>query len=152
MRILIAIDGSEHSNEAVEMVGSRPWPQSTTVQVMSVVPKPSIIPPPPPAVVIGRAIDPAHLAEEQKAAARSLVDSACERLRQRGVTATGYVRVGEPASTIVDSAREWSADLIVVGSRGLTGIKRVLLGSVALHVATHAPCSVEVVHKKARAA
>ena len=41
-----------------------------------------------------------------------------------------------------------SADLIVLGSHGYTGIKRFLLGSVALSVVSHAPCSVEVVRRK----
>jgi nucleotide-binding universal stress UspA family protein len=55
---------------------------------------------------------------------------------------------GDPRSVIVDQAEEWSADLIVIGSRGLTSLKRLLLGSVAQSVINHAPCSVAVVRKK----
>jgi nucleotide-binding universal stress UspA family protein len=58
------------------------------------------------------------------------------------------VRHGDPRSVTIDEATEWRADLIVVGSHGYTGIKRLLLGSVAHSVVSHAPCSVEVVRQK----
>jgi len=46
--------------------------------------------------------------------------------------------------TKVDQAKDWRADLIVLGSHGRSGIKRWILGSVAEAVVRHAPCSVEV--------
>jgi nucleotide-binding universal stress UspA family protein len=46
----------------------------------------------------------------------------------------------------VHAARERQADLVVVGSRGLTGLPRLVLGSVARNVLYHAPCSVLIVH------
>jgi nucleotide-binding universal stress UspA family protein len=52
---------------------------------------------------------------------------------------------GDPGSEIVTIATDSNADLIVMGSRGLTGVKRVLLGSVASHVLRHAPCPMLVV-------
>ena len=58
------------------------------------------------------------------------------------------MRDGDPRTVIVDEAKEWSADLIVMGSHGYTGLKRLLLGSVAHSVVSHAPCSVEVVRVK----
>lgn len=45
-------------------------------------------------------------------------------------------------------AKEWGADLIVVGSHGLRGITRLLIGSVAEAVAMHAHCSVEVIRQR----
>jgi nucleotide-binding universal stress UspA family protein len=56
-----------------------------------------------------------------------------------------FVPVGEPAAAIVEAAREWSANLIVIGSHGRSGFDRVLLGSVAEGVSRHAPCPVMVV-------
>lgn len=56
-----------------------------------------------------------------------------------------FARHGKPAEEIVEAAREWPADLIVVGSHGRGGIGRILLGSVAESVARHAPCPVLVV-------
>jgi nucleotide-binding universal stress UspA family protein len=53
---------------------------------------------------------------------------------------------GEPAAELLEAAETFGADLIVVGSVGLTGGARFLLGSVASSVLHHAPCDVLVVH------
>ena len=54
---------------------------------------------------------------------------------------------GSPGRDICNSAQKWSADLILVGSRGLTGMKEMFLGSVSNYVTHHAPCSVLIVHE-----
>ena len=54
------------------------------------------------------------------------------------------VREGDPRIEIVQEALDWNADLIIMGSHGHTGLRKFLLGSVAQHVISHAPCSVEV--------
>ena len=54
--------------------------------------------------------------------------------------------VGDPVEVILDTAREHDADLIVVGSRGMTSATRFVLGSVANAVSHHAPCDVLIVH------
>ena len=54
---------------------------------------------------------------------------------------------GNPGRDICDLAQVWPADLIVVGSRGLTGIQEMFLGSVSNYVTHHAPCSVFIVHQ-----
>ena len=54
-------------------------------------------------------------------------------------------REGDPADAILDVAEEKSADLIVVGNKGMTGAKRFLLGSVPNKVSHHAPCSVMII-------
>jgi nucleotide-binding universal stress UspA family protein len=56
-----------------------------------------------------------------------------------------FVVVGKPAAEIVKTAKEWPADLVVIGSHGRQGIERVLLGSVAEAVGRSAHCSVLVV-------
>ena len=58
-----------------------------------------------------------------------------------------FVRVGHPAEVIAKVAAEWPADLIVIGSRGLGGLGRALLGSVADAVVRHAPCPVLVTRR-----
>jgi nucleotide-binding universal stress UspA family protein len=80
--------------------------------------------------------------------ATQLTTSIAETLKQKGLTVDSAVRDGDARSVIVDEARKWPADLIVLGSHGYTGIKRLLLGSVALSVVSHAPCSVEVVRQQ----
>jgi nucleotide-binding universal stress UspA family protein len=54
-------------------------------------------------------------------------------------------RHGDPAEVLADVAEEEGARLIVVGDRGLTGVKRFLLGSVSHKLSNHAPCSVLIV-------
>jgi len=61
--------------------------------------------------------------------------------------AAKFVPVGDPAESIVGTARGWPADLVVIGSHGREGLDRVLLGSVAEGVARRAPCPVLVVRR-----
>ena len=77
-------------------------------------------------------------------------EAAVGRLRKDGVTAEADVRTGDPAHEIVACARERAASVIVIGSRGQTGIRRLVLGSVARGVLLQAPCSVLIVHDGAR--
>jgi universal stress protein A len=56
-----------------------------------------------------------------------------------------FVQAGPPAATITKTAKEWSADIIVIGSHGRSGARRALLGSVAEGVMRNAPCLVLVV-------
>ena len=145
MKILLAVDGSEYSAEAVKEVAARPWPPQTTVRVLS-----AVVPITPPASELwydpGGSLERAH--QEMQRHAEQVTAGIAERLRTSGLTAETAVRDGDPRSVIVDEAKSWSADLVVIGSHGYTGLKRWLLGSVAQSVVSHAPCSVEVVRKK----
>jgi nucleotide-binding universal stress UspA family protein len=77
--------------------------------------------------------------------ADELVGSAAEMVAAGGLRVDTRVRRGNPRKEIVEEAKTWGADLVLVGSHGRTGLRRVLMGSVAQYVAAHAPCSVEVV-------
>ena len=59
-----------------------------------------------------------------------------------------HVRIGKPAAEILIVARDVGADLIIVGSRGMTGLERLVVGSVSEHVVREAGCSVEVARPK----
>jgi nucleotide-binding universal stress UspA family protein len=62
-----------------------------------------------------------------------------------GFAVEKHAREGDPAQTIIDVAGEKDADLIVVGARGTTGLRRFMLGSVAGKLAHHAPRSLLIV-------
>ena len=144
MKILLAVDGSSHSQEAIDQVAKRPWPSRSTVRVLSV-----IQPYTPPAtefVLAGATLE--DIRRQQTADAERLTARAADAVKAADASAETAVREGDPRSAIVDEADEWGADLIVVGSHGRTGVKRWLLGSVAGAVVSHAPCSVEVVRRR----
>ena len=79
--------------------------------------------------------------EDVDATLRDAADTA----RASGVEAETYARQGDPADAILDVAEEQSADLIVVGNKGMTGARRFLLGSVPNRVSHNAPCSVLII-------
>ncbi|MBV6625757.1 MAG: universal stress protein [Rivularia sp. (in: Bacteria)] len=71
--------------------------------------------------------------------------SMCEEATQLGVKAEFSQNIGEPSRMICDIARNWEADLIVIGRRGRRGISELLMGSVSNYVLHHAHCSVFIV-------
>jgi universal stress protein A len=92
--------------------------------------------------MVGAYTLPPGFYEELHAHAKSEVEIAAKELRSSGVDVVG-ISVSEPAATaIIAHAEEQAADLIVMGTRGLTGLKHVALGSVADRVVRMAPCPV----------
>ncbi len=78
---------------------------------------------------------------------RDLLNKAVERAKSQGVNAEGLLEVGtDAAETIINVANNLNVDLIVVGSRGLKGLTRFLLGSVSEKVVRYANRPVLVVH------
>jgi len=73
---------------------------------------------------------------------------AAGRLAENGVQATAEVGEGPTAQTVISAAKEFGAELIVVGSRGESGLPRLLLGSVARSVLFNAPCSVLITRQR----
>jgi universal stress protein A len=74
--------------------------------------------------------------------ARLRVEKLASEVAARGVSAVGVAIDRHPATAIVEEAKARKADLIVMGTRGLTGIKHLALGSVADRVVRTAPCPV----------
>lgn len=142
MKILIAIDGSDFSQAAVESVIARPWSAGTEIKVLHVVEPPSLL--------MGRemaAYDPEFEAvwKALREQAKDLVTKAAEKLRAAKLNVSTALMEGDPKSSIIDAANEWPANLIVVGSHGRKGLDRFLMGSVSEAVVRHARCSVEVI-------
>jgi nucleotide-binding universal stress UspA family protein len=142
MKILIAIDGSDSSQTAVQNVMARPWPPDTELRVLHVVEPPSLL--------MGREMagpDPEFEAvwQAMRDQAKALVGKTAEKLRGTKLNVTTALVEGDPKSQIIDVANEWHADMIVLGSHGRKGLNRFLMGSVSEAVVRHAHCSVEIV-------
>ena len=124
-RVLLATDGSSYSQAAAAAAGRVAAQTGLPVSVVSVV-------------------TTSHNDTRRKEAERA-VATALEHLRSLGLAADGEVAEGRPDEAIVRAAESAGADLIVLGSRGRTGLTKVLMGSVAERVIGHAACPVLVV-------
>ena len=138
MKILVGIDDSKSSADVIRAMVTQFRAENAEVRVLHVL---QTIAPAPPQMAPGYAPE----LEDQKKPAHELVERIAKELRSAGFKVDTAVEVGDVRESIIDTASEWSADLIVVGSHGRGGIKRFLLGSVAEFVARHARCSVEIV-------
>ena len=143
MKIIIGVDDSAYSNEALKFVKGVRWAEGTRFIVVSAVTSGSV------AVTVagepgGYGLYPEAIEEltklHQEFTARAELD-----LRSAGLQTEARVEVGDPGGVILRMAEKEMADLIVVGSHGRSGLTKLLMGSVASHVVTHAPCSVLVV-------
>ena len=142
MKILIGIDDSAHAKAAVKQVSTFRWPEGTACIVVSAVP----------VAVTAFSMTEAgaypvfqDVLREQTKVHGELVAAAVKDLHSAGLSAEARVEPGDPRDVIIRLAQTEQADLVVVGSHGRSGLPKLLMGSVASHVVTHAPCSVLVV-------
>lgn len=146
MKILLAVDGSECGDAAVNEVSRLRWPEGSEVRIISVVE-------PAPIRLVNEAwvLSPDYFEQWEKAAleaARATIDLATDQLKSVGLATSATILKGLPKEAIIDEAERCGADMIVMGSHGYKGLKRVWLGSVSLAVASHAPCSVLIVRDR----
>ncbi len=133
-KILVAVDGSNYSNTAVKKAGALADKFGSKVTLLNVIKPLSVF------------HEEVEVVEDlQKDEARTILRKSKEALIDMGVDSKTLFRKGDPASEIVDLAKEDDFDLIMIGSRGLSSIKMFLLGSVSKRVSEHASCSVMVV-------
>jgi nucleotide-binding universal stress UspA family protein len=147
MKILLAVDGSGHSEAAVHEVASRPLPAHSEVRIISVH-ETTYFPP----VLPGEGMSGGlylDIEARARAQAQTAVARAAATLRAGDTCDHRTVTTGVPAGSakrlIIEEAEAFGADLIVVGSHGHGHFERFLLGSVSQAVALHATCSVEIV-------
>jgi nucleotide-binding universal stress UspA family protein len=148
-RVLVAVDGSEVASDAVASVRRWPFLAASEIRVLSVMPthlswSPSV------AAVDGEKAMPSPRPEalESLREHEAVAAEAAALFRTVGFRSDSVVATGTPASTIVDYANDWDADLVIMGSHGRTGLTRLVLGSVARSVLHHAGCSVLIVRRQ----
>jgi nucleotide-binding universal stress UspA family protein len=147
MHLILGVDDSPCSKVAVEFVRGMTWPAGTTATVVCALPQ-VVMAVPEAYLMMAQEMEGAR--REQRGRDQRDVDAIAAGLTARGVAAKGVVEDGDPRLALIDVARREHADLVVVGSHGRTGLPKLVLGSVASHVTTHAPCSVLVVREPAR--
>ena len=148
MKILLPIDGSYHSDNAIQTVLTEPWPEGSECYVITV------------ADAMHTGVDAYFgrlgslaLAAQQALDTdiKKLLEEAKEKLETKfgkGKVQANYTE-SKPSGIggiIVETANNWQADLIVMGSHGTSGWDDQFFGSVTIFVSNHAPCSVRIVH------
>ncbi|MEM4743298.1 MAG: universal stress protein, partial [Pyrobaculum sp.] len=124
-KILIAYDGSDHAKKAIQHAVALAKAFDSALYVITI------------------ATDPSQVSIER---ARRIVDEAARQISNMGVSvAETEVRSGNPPTEILNYAEEREVDLIVMGSRGLSAIQRLVLGSVSQTVVSRARVPVLVV-------
>ena len=148
IKILLAIDDSKFSDTALRTLAAEHNPAKSAVRILHVVEPVEL--PYYPELTAPYPVSLGDIKKKRMEAGRRLVERAAARLRAAGFQVDASVRPGQVRSLVVDVARKWRADLIMVGSHGRKGLARILLGSVSDYVAHHAPCSVQIVRMKGR--
>lgn len=145
MKIIISTDGSEFSRAAVEKCCEIiVAPEKTAIKVVSVF---EIVLP------VDVYPTPAEFSEELESAAQKqaedFAEEAVAQVKEKfpNIEISTQISMGEPDQILIEAAKEWNADLIVVGSHGRGFWGRLLLGSITDVLVHHAPCSVLVVRK-----
>jgi nucleotide-binding universal stress UspA family protein len=135
-RLLVPIDGSDHSLRAlayvIKRVAAHRQLQILVLNVQSPLPRSLFV-------------SPSMIAEHQKAKSKEDLARALRMLRRKAVKAQILVRVGEPGMTIAKVARQRRCGEIVLGSRGLGNFKGLMLGSVTRKVIHAARVPVTVI-------
>ena len=142
MKIVIAMDGSKCSKAALAFVRRVMLPPASPITVVSAVFPPILAQPD---VYVGAPAAAEQLMEQETRAYQELATQTAKELRDAGYPTEARVLAGDPRDVILKVAQDAGAELIVVGSHGRTGLAKLLMGSVATHVVTHAKQSVLVV-------
>jgi nucleotide-binding universal stress UspA family protein len=150
MKILLAVDGSDISNEMVEEFSGRTFAPNTEVLIISAYEMVSLITT---AALLSEAYQYHAMADKEllksaENATQNAVSVLQKKMPQLSFSTAAIE--GSPKSIILKEAETFCADLIVLGSHGHGAVTGFLLGSVSQSVALHAKCSVEIVRIKKR--
>jgi nucleotide-binding universal stress UspA family protein len=146
MKVLIAIDDSDCSSNAVDSATRQTWQDDTEfclISVMAPIYNEYLL-----AGLCAPSLE--EMQTEYKNQLQQMIDQKIIQLKKNHPNnqISGLVISGGIAESIIEHAKAWDADLIILGSHGRTGLEKFWLGSVAEKVLNHAPCSVEVVKLK----
>lgn len=135
-RILVPLDFSEHSEAVLEWAAHLAEEHGSKVVLLHAYHLP----------VEFQQLEGAYLPDDFWATVKAETEQSLARyagrLRERGLDVETLAREGYPATVIEEEAERQHADLVVIGTRGLSGLKHLLLGSIAERVVQRCPCPV----------
>ncbi len=134
--ILVALDGSETAERVIQVLQELQLQPATKIILSQVIP--------PPESDLELVADRPHI-QSQDVPYRQIEKQLQSYQTKLPGESELEIVTGDPAEEIIRLANIYKADLIVIGSRGLTGVKRIIQGSVSSQVVEEAPCSVLVV-------
>lgn len=146
MKIILATDGTKHSDSALEIIKNFNLTAGDEIKIISVIDMalPFAID-----IYAGYLPSTAEIETAVKENSLKVLETARQKIKDyfpaTEIFITTEILNGSPESRIVETAEEFGADLIIVGSHGYNRWERLLLGSVSDSVIHHAPCSVLVV-------
>ena len=149
-KILVPLDGSEHSMRALDIaiqIAKKFKGKITLIHVYSVGVRPVVVPEPAtftPGIPIMAPVEYSKVAEAVKEAGARILAEGVEKAKAQGVDVETMLREGHTVHEIVRAAEEGGFNLIVMGARGISRIKEMILGSVSEGVIRNAPCPVLV--------
>src|SRR5271157_2026944 len=142
-RIAVTIDGSPNSEDALGEAIDLATRYGSELTILTVAP---IVPVYMPS---GNSYMATPISQSDPTRYRALIDAAVKRAQDGGITSvTGVCQEGVVVDEILAFLETHPVDLVVVGSRGLSATKRLLIGSVSSALVTHAPCPVLVVRTR----
>jgi len=151
-KILVPLDGSEHSDRALVtalQIARNFKSEITLLHVYSVTVTPVVIPEPttlnPTGVPIATSAEVSKMVDAARDAGKKILEDGEQKVRAENVPVETSLREGNSPQEIVKAAKEGQFDLIVIGARGIHRLRDLLMGSVTEGVVKHASCSVLVV-------
>jgi nucleotide-binding universal stress UspA family protein len=136
--VVLGTDGSQGAESAVQKLIELGGGSGATVHLVCAYPAPSALE----RIGMTARQEPTDL----RGVAYDVLARGERRLAEAGFAVEKHAREGEPANAIIDVAGDAKADLIVVGARGTTGVRRFRIGGVASKLSHHSPTSLLIVH------
>jgi len=136
MKVLVATDGSEQATKAVKRALELAEKEGAKVTLISV------------AYYSMDGFDdmPLKIQEKLQAEANEALAKGKSLFDKKGIDVETEMQAGlVPANNIIRKAKEGKFDLILIGSTGLSGLQRIMMGSTAVKIAMYAPCSVSII-------
>jgi len=135
-RILVAVDGSEYAKKAFEKSIYLAQKFNSKIDVIHVVND---------STYGGDSATAFELLEEIKEKGRKILDECKNQAGVNNIVITTLLEIGDPAQVIVNISNKNTYDLIIMGNRGLSTFKELLMGSVSLKVTNYAKCPIMIV-------